>query len=211
MKVNVTDADIKKFYDDNPAKFEQAERVRVCHIILSTKDPNDNNPDPAMKKDLSEEQKKAKRKKMEELLKRARAGEDFTKLALENSEDPGVKENKGEYTFSREDPFVPEFKAAAFALNTNQISDIVNTAYGYHIIKLQEKLPARKVPLSEVSTNVKDYLTAQEIQSQAPMLLAKLKKDAGVEILDDRLKSKEEPAADLPPGHPGIVAPDKKK
>jgi len=207
MNVNITDADTKKFYDENPGKFEQPERVHVSHVLLSTKDPNDPAPDPMMKKDLGEEQKKAKHKQLEDILKRARAGEDFAKLAKEFSEDPGVKQNNGEYTFSREDPFITEFKAAAFSLNTNQVSDIVTTQYGYHIIKLLEKMPAKKLALSEVSTNIKDYLTAQEMQNKAPGLLAKMKKDASVEILDERLKSKDDDTATaLPPGHPEIKA-----
>ena len=81
---------------------------------------------------------------MEGLLKRARAGEDFAKLAKEYSEDPGSKDKGGEYKFPR-GQMVPEFEAAAFSLGTNQVSDIVTTRFGYHIIKLSEKIPARKV------------------------------------------------------------------
>ena len=81
LKVNVSDADAKKFYDDNPAKFEQPEMVRASHILLMT-------IDPTTRAELSEAQKAAKHKQIEDLLKRARDGEDFAKLAKENSEDP---------------------------------------------------------------------------------------------------------------------------
>jgi peptidyl-prolyl cis-trans isomerase C len=186
LKINVSDDDVKKFYDDNPSKFEQPEMVRASHILLSTIDPE-------TKKELPQEEKAAKHKKAEELLKRARAGEDFAKLAKENSEDPGSKDKGGEYQFAR-GQMVPEFESAAFSLKTNGISDIVTTQYGYHIIKLSEKIPAKKVELAKVSSEVKDYLKQEQLKKHQQELqdyLQNLKKDAGVEILDDSLKIKE--------------------
>ena len=108
LKVNVTDEDAKKYYEDNPARFEQPEMVRASHILLTTRDPATNT-------ELTEDQKAAKHKQMEGILKRARAGEDFAKLAKEYSEDPGSKDKGGEYTFPR-GQMVPEFEAAAFSL-----------------------------------------------------------------------------------------------
>ncbi len=198
LKVNITDDDAKKYYDENPARFEEPEKVHVSHILLSTRDPS-------TQAELSADKKAAKHKQAEDLLKRARAGEDFTKLAKEFSEDPGVKQNDGEYTFSRADPFVPEFKAAAFSLNTNQISDIVTTQFGYHIIKLLEKIPAKKIELAKIATKLKENLTAQAIQKQYPAYMDTLKKEAGVEILDEKLKPLERPAPPaLPAGHPAV-------
>ncbi len=199
LKVSVTDADAKKFYDENPAKFEQPEKVRASHILFSTRDS-------ATQKELPEDKKAAKRKLAEDILKRARAGEDFAKLAKEYSEDPGSKTAGGEYTFAR-GQMVAEFEAAAFSLNTNQVSDIVTTQYGYHIIKLSEKIPAKKVELATVSSNVKDALLQQALQKQLPDYMKQLKKDAGVEILDEKLKLKEMtegPAPALPAGHPPV-------
>ena len=196
LKINVTDEEAKKFYDENPAYFEQPEMVRVSHILLSTKDPADSAPDPALQKDLPDEKKQAKHKQMEDLLRRARAGEDFTKLVKEFSESPGAKQNNGEVTFSRDDRSIPpEFKAAAFALtNTNQISDIVTTVYGYHIIRLEEKIPAKKEALAKVSADLKEYLAQQALEKQMPKdYLEKLQKEAGVEILDEKLKPAETP------------------
>ncbi len=183
LKINVTDDEIKKFYDDNPSKFEQPEMVRASHILFSTRDPDTN-------KELSDEQKAAKRKKAEEVLKRARTGEDFAKLAKEYSEDPGSKDKGGEYQFAR-GQMVPEFETAAFSLKTNEVSDIVTTQYGYHIIKLSERIPAKKVELAKVSPDVKEYLKQQQMQKRQQDLqtyLDKLKKDSNVQILDDSLK-----------------------
>lgn len=183
LKLNITNDAIQKFYNDNPAQFEEPEMVRASHILLSTRDP-------VTGQELSPEQKAAKHKLAEELLKRARAGEDFAKLAKEYSEDPGSKNNGGEYKFPR-GQMVKEFEDTAFSLKTNEISDIVTTQFGYHIIKLSQKYPAHKVELAEVSPKIKDYLTQQAIQKQAPAYLDALKKDAGVQILDDSLKPSE--------------------
>jgi parvulin-like peptidyl-prolyl isomerase len=131
---------------------------------------------------------------MEGLLKRARAGEDFAKLAKEYSEDPGSKDKGGEYTFPK-GQMVPEFEATAFSLKTNEISDIVTTQYGYHIIKLHEHIPAQKVAFDKVSPRIKDYLVQQELVKLAPDYIAKIRKDANVEILDENLKLRETPAA----------------
>jgi peptidyl-prolyl cis-trans isomerase C len=185
LKVNITDAEAKKFYDENPAKFEEPEMVRASHILLMTTDPKTN-------AELTEDQKAAKRKEMESLLKRARAGEDFAKLAKEYSEDPGSKDKGGEYTFPR-GQMVPEFDAAAFSLATNQVSDIITTRFGFHIIKLSEKIPAKKVEYDKALTNIKEGLTQQALQKQFPDYMAKLKQDAGVEILDEKLKMRELP------------------
>ena len=124
--------------------------VRASHILLITRDT-------ATQTDLSEDKKAAKHKQMEDLLKRARDGEDFAKLAKEYSEDPGSKDKGGEYKFAR-GQMVPEFEAAAFSLKTNQVSDIVNSSYGYHIIKLSEKIPAQKVEFAEAAADLKEGL-----------------------------------------------------
>jgi peptidyl-prolyl cis-trans isomerase C len=197
LKVNVTDADARKYFDDNPARFEEPEMVRASHILLMTADPK-------TKSDLSDEQKAAKRKTMEGLLKRARAGEDFAKLAKEYSEDQSSKDNGGEYKFPR-GQMVAEFEAAAFSLGTNQISDIITTRFGYHIIKLSEKIPAKKVEYDKAATDIKEGLTQQELQKQFPDFVAKLKKAAGVEIIDEKLKAVELPVASgMPAGHPPV-------
>jgi len=192
LKVNITDDDVKKFYEENPAKFEQPEMVRASHILIGTKDQASNT-------DLSEEQKKVKLKLAEDIRKRAVAGEDFAKLAKEYSDDPGSKDKGGEYTFPR-GQMVPEFEAAAFSLGTNQVSDIVTTQFGYHIIKTSEKFPAKKLELAKVSDDLKEGLKTQELQKQLPDYLEKAQKESNIEILDARLKMADplEPANPAP-------------
>jgi peptidyl-prolyl cis-trans isomerase C len=184
LNVHVTDDDVKKFYEDpaNISKFEQPETVRVSHILLMTKDAETQQP-------LSDDKKAAKHKQMEDLLKRARAGEDFAKLADQYSEDPGVKENHGEYKFTRNDPFVQEFKDTAFSLTNGQVSDIITSQFGYHILKLHEKIPAKKVDFDKVKDGIKDYLNQQAMQKQLPDYTKKLEKEANIQILDEKLKN----------------------
>ena len=192
LKVNVTDADVKKFYDENPAKFEQPEMVRASHILIGTRDSAGG--------EMAEDKKAEKKKQAEALLKQARAGEDFAKLAKEHSEDPGSKDTGGEYTFPR-GRMVPEFETTAFNLKTNEISDLVTTQFGYHIIKLHEKIPAQTVELEKVESNIRDYLKGQAVQSSLPAHMTKLKDEAGVEVLDERLKPKA-PSELAPPPAP---------
>jgi parvulin-like peptidyl-prolyl isomerase len=214
LKTVVTDDDVKKFYTSNPSKFEQPEMVRASHVLLATRDLTANT-------DLPDEQKAAKHKLAEEVLKRARAGEDFAELAKKYSEDPGSKDKGGEYIFPR-GQMAPDFEHAAFALNTNQVSDIVTTMYGFHIIKLSEKVPARAASLDDevafsptppgyvvvikyypgtIDTNrwlsgklsdlIRKQMETDQVRKQLPDFLAQLRKDANVEILDENLKAEE--------------------
>ena len=181
LKVSLSDEEVKKYYDEHPARFEQPEQVRASHILIGTRDPNTN-------AEMTEEQKKAKRKLADDLDKRAKAGEDFAKLAKEYSDDPGSKDNGGEYTFPR-GQMVPEFEAAAFSLGTNQISDVIATQFGYHIIKLSEKIPAKKIELAKISDDLKEGLKQQEMQKLLPDYFEKLLQKTNLEILDEKIKT----------------------
>lgn len=184
-KITITPEQIKAFYETNDALFRQPEMARASHILISTRDLS-------TRLELPDEQKRAKREKAEKILARARKGEDFTKLAEEVSEDPSVRENKGEYRFTRakDDPrraMVPEFEAAAFGLRPGEISGLVMTEYGYHIIKLLEITPAKKTPLTELTDKLREHLMNFETEKQLPAYFAKLKKEAEVEVRDQKL------------------------
>src|SRR5262245_22246770 len=217
LKVQVAPDEIKTFYESNKSKFEQPEMVRAAHILFGTRDLT-------TQAELTDAQKAAKRKLAEDVLKRARAGEDFAKLAKEFSEDPGSKDKGGEYTFPR-GQMVPEFESAAFSMTTNQISDLVNTAFGYHIIKLYEKLPARTAGLDDevtfgpgfvmikkywpgppdavksamkLSEVIRQKLEADEQQKLIPDYMAKLVKDGNVDIPDESLRPIERRSTNAP-------------
>jgi peptidyl-prolyl cis-trans isomerase C len=199
LKVEITDAQARKFYDDNVSRFEQPEMVRASHVLVATRDLTTN-------QDYSDEKKAEKRKLADDIRKRAKAGEDFAKLAKEYSDDPGSKNTGGEYTFPR-GQMVPEFEAAAFSLGTNEVSDVVTTTFGYHIIKVSEKIPAQTVSFAKVEKDLKEDLKQRELQKLAPDFLKKLVADANVQILDDKLKLPEEPTG--APATPNTPAPPK--
>ncbi len=180
-KITISDEQIKKFYDENPKNFEQPERVRASHILLSTLDKETQEPLPAAKKKEKEDQIK----KLKILAER---GGNFADLAKQYSDDPGSRDKGGEYTFGRGEMVKP-FETAAFTLQTNQISDVVETQFGYHIIKLHEKLPAKKVLLSEVSKELKNGMADEELRKQMPAYFDKLKEEFKVEIVDAKRKA----------------------
>lgn len=182
LNVSVADADIKKFYDDHPTDFEQPEQVHVRHILFATIDLTTQQP-------LSDDAKQAKLKLAQDVLKQLRAGGDFAALAKEYSEDPGSKDNGGELPPFSHGEMVPEFDAAAFSLTNNQISDIVTSQYGYHIIQLLGRTPEQKIELSKVSDGIKSYLLRQKLAPIAPQYLLKLKQEGNVQILDSNLQA----------------------
>ena len=165
----------------NLADLEEPEKVRVSHIIISTRDKNTGD-------ELKPDQKKSKRQLAEQLLRRIRGGEDFTKLMKEFSDDKRSLEKGGEYTITRQDQLAPEFKAAAFSLATNQISDIVTTIHGYHIIKSHEHTPSKKFEFAKIAPQLKEALTDQAMQRKMPEFFAEVKKDAAIEVLDPKYK-----------------------
>jgi len=174
----------------NLSRLEQPEKVRIAHIYMATRDRQSEDGLPAEKKAL-------KKQEMEKLRSRALAGEDFMELVKKFSEDRGLSETKGEYTLTRNDSFSPEFKSAAFSLEAGKISDVVTTPFGFHVVKVLEKIPAQKADLEKVSKDLKEFLQQQSVQKAMPDYFGKLKKEAAVEILEPKYRL--EPK-DLDPG-----------
>jgi peptidyl-prolyl cis-trans isomerase C len=166
----VTDVDAKDFYDKNPERFKQPEMVRASHILVRV-DPTAN-----------EAAKKAAKAKIDAVLKRAKAGEDFAALAKENSDD-GSAQMGGDLNYFPKEKMVPEFSTAAFQLKTGEISSVVTTEFGHHIIKLTDRKPGGVVPLDQVNDRIKQALTEQRKQERAEAFIAQLKQKSKVEVL----------------------------
>lgn len=182
LNINITDDEAKDYYTKHSADFEQPELVHARHILLMTIDPSTRMP-------LSTNTIAAKRKQIEDLRKQILAGADFATLAKQFSEDPGSKENGGELPEFSRGQMVPEFEAAAFSLGTNEVSDVVTTQFGYHLIKVLDKTPAKKIDFATADQDIKDGLTRLKIAKLAPDLVKKLRVDQQVEITDPNLKS----------------------
>jgi peptidyl-prolyl cis-trans isomerase C len=178
----VSDAAVKQFYDDpkNATNFAIPEQVRVAHILISVIDPDTRRQLPAARK-------MDKEKLARDIKARADKGEDFAALAKQYSDDAGTRDKGGEHTFARNTtgPGLEGFEAASFSLKTNQISDLVETPYGYDIIKLLEKRPASKMPLDDnVAAGIRDYLANDEINKQLPAYIPKIEAEYNVKFLD---------------------------
>jgi parvulin-like peptidyl-prolyl isomerase len=187
-----TEAEIKKYYDDHPTASEVPELVHVRHILLLTIDTNSPTRTP-----LTDAQTKAKKKQIDDILKQARSGNDFAALAKQYSEDLVTKASGGELPQFPRGQMVPAFETMAFSLTNNQISDVVTTEYGYHIIQLLDKTAAKKVALTDkvpsgdatLADAIKELLTRQKLRELAPAYIENLGKSPGVEILDPALKA----------------------
>jgi peptidyl-prolyl cis-trans isomerase D len=159
-KVNIPQADVEKEYKNNEEQYKTPEQVRASHILLKTEGKDD----------------AAVKTKAEEILKQAKSGADFAELAKKNSEDEASAKNGGDLDYFGKGRMVPEFDAAVFGMEPGQISDLVKTQYGYHIIKLVDKKPATTRPYAQVQQQLHDQLAYQRAQAQAADLAQTLEK-----------------------------------
>ena len=170
-RVAVKPGQVEEFYKSNPDKFLQPERVRASHILIATAE----NADAA-----SKAQAKAK---AQQVLKDAKAGKDFAALARQHSQDPGSAVNGGDLGFFPQGQMVGPFNDAAFSLKPGATSDLVETQFGYHIIRVAEKQPARTVPLEEVRPRIEEFLQHQNRESETESFVKALRAKSKVEIL----------------------------
>ncbi|MDO4710589.1 MAG: peptidylprolyl isomerase [Peptostreptococcaceae bacterium] len=166
-KIEITKEQAKEYYDSNPDKFTN-NKVRASHILFSLKEG---------KEPLSDQEKAEKLKKAEEILAKARSGEDFAKLAEENSEDPGSAISGGDLGFFSPGAMVKEFNDKAFSMEVGEISDIIETEFGYHIIYLTDK-DQSMIPFD----TIKDELISQLKQDQYKEKMEELKKASKIII-----------------------------
>ena len=169
--LKVADADIQKFYDENLAKFQEPGAVRASHILLRV----DAKADQATKNQV--------RVTIESLLKQARGGTDFAALAKEHSQDPQSAEKGGDLGLFRKGQMVPSFEAAAFTTKPGAISDVVETPFGFHIIKVAEQRAGRTIPIAEVRGKIREFLEQRQRQEKTMTLAGTLKAKGKVEIL----------------------------
>jgi peptidyl-prolyl cis-trans isomerase C len=169
--VAVQPQDVSAFYQQNPDKFKQGERVRASHILIRTPE----NADAKTKQDA--------RTKAADVLKQVKDGKDFGELAKEYSQDPGSAANGGDLGYFAQGQMVGPFEQAAFALKPGDVSDVVETPFGFHVIKVADKQAARTVPLEEVKPKIEEFLQNQQRQLKTEAFINSLKAKGKVEIL----------------------------
>lgn len=170
----ISENDMKKYYEDNKDDF-YTDTVTASHILIKTQDDEGN--------ELSDTKKKEAKKKAEEVLAKVKAGEDFAELAKEYSEDSSASSGGDLGTFGR-GQMVTEFEDAAFAMNAGEISDIVQTEYGYHIIKVTDR-----VNKQESYEDVKDKIKSTLVSEKYAEYIEKLREDSDIEEKEDIVKS----------------------
>jgi peptidyl-prolyl cis-trans isomerase D len=150
----VNSQQVEQYYQAHQKDFQVPEEVKVRHILIKVATGADPKTDAAAKQ------------KAEDLLRQIKAGGDFAALAKANSDDPGSKEQGGELGMIQRGVTVPAFEKAAFDLQPGQISDVVKTQFGYHILQVEEKQTAHLKPLDEVKAQILATLTRQQEADQ---------------------------------------------
>ena len=165
-----TDKELKEFYETNKSRmFEMPETVRARHILIAVDATDD-----AAKKAVKKEKAESLRKQLA-----ASKGADFEKLAKDNSDCPS-KAMGGDLGEFRKGQMVPAFEAAAFGLKTNEISAVVETDFGYHVIQVMEHNSSRTVPFDEVKTQLAAQYKGRQLQEKAGAFIQELRDKAKI-------------------------------
>jgi len=167
-KIVITDAETKGYYDSNPQMFQQPAQVKASHILIKV----DAGADDAKKAEA--------RKKIEMVQQKIKAGGDFAELAKEYSEGPSNTRG-GDLGLFRRGQMVKPFEDTAFAMKPNEVSDIVETRFGYHIIKVYEVKPEQTLTYADVKDKLNQRMKQEKVEKNASLYISQLKKDAKIE------------------------------
>jgi len=184
-QVKIKDENVKSFYESNKEKFTKPVLYRVRHILIGTIQPPKNLENEAdqnkalrMAKMINEEAKS----NAEEILLKIKAGEDFIKLAKEYSEDKTTYNEGGLLGDLHPDSTIPEIAAEMVKLKEGDTSDIFQSSYGYHILKLDEIIPSTLIPFEKAESDILNILMKRETQRMFKKYIITLEKNAKIEI-----------------------------
>jgi len=167
-KVMVPEKDVKTYYDTHPDSFKQPEQVRASHILIKV-DPK-----------ADESKKAAARKKLEEIRRRLLKGEEFVALAREFSEGP-TNVRGGDLGYFRRGQMVKPFEDTAFALKVGELSEVVETQFGFHLIKVTGKKPETTIAYVDIKERLQKYLKDEKVQQEVTVYIEELKTKSKVE------------------------------
>jgi len=167
-KVTVSDSEIRAFYENNPATFKQPERVKASHILIKV-DPQAN-----------ASQKAEAQKKIDLVQAKLQKGEDFGALAKEYSEGPSGPQG-GDLGYFARGQMVKPFEDAAFAMKPGEVSGMVETRFGYHLIKVTDKTPEGTMPYNDVKERLGEFLKQKKIQDEINVYVKNLEEKAKIE------------------------------
>ncbi len=170
INIVVTEKEKQEEFEKNKDKLKVGDQVRASHILIGI---------PA---DATEEQKKAAKTKANELRKRALAGEDFAELAKENSHDTVSAQRGGNLGYFEKGIMVEEFEKAVFRLRKDQISKVVETQFGYHVIKLLDKRDGHKMTYEEVAPGISRFIANRKKNEKLEKFVENLRVSAKIKI-----------------------------
>ena len=185
-KVEVNDEETKKYYEDNKAQFAKPVLYRVSHIHIATIKPSGDAEDEASREKaerltrmINEEAKG----EINSILKKVEAGEDFAQLAKRFSEDDASREEGGFLGDLHPDSTIPEIAKEMVKLNEEETSGIIQSQFGYHILKLDEIIPSQLIPFSETKTDIMNFLLKMKTRELFETYVEDLGKKAEIQVL----------------------------
>jgi peptidyl-prolyl cis-trans isomerase C len=170
-KVAVTDTEVDAFYKQNLDRFKEGESVRASHILIG------------MPQNASADIKKQARQAAQAVLAQLKRGVPFADVARKVSSDDGSAQNGGDLGFFPKGKMTPAFERAAFALKPGETSGLVETPFGFHIIRVTERRGARTAPFEEVKGQIKEFLTQGQRGKRLDDFITQIKTRARIEIL----------------------------
>ena len=173
-QIHVSESDIKSYFDKNHAVFDKPEQVKARHILVADENT------------------------AKQVLAKVKAGGNWDALAKQYSTDPSSKDKGGELGYFGRGQMVPQFQDAAFGAKTGQVVGPVKSPFGYHIIQVEDKKPAQKATFASAHDKIKETLTQQQQQQQAPLFLQQLRSAAKIDVYDDRYKDAFPPPVPTP-------------
>lgn len=186
-KVDVSDRQVEEVYEKNKARYITAEKYRVSHIFVGSVEA------PLNQIENENDRKKAERfskildlqakELMEEILEKLKRGADFAELAKRNSEDEASREKGGDLGEVDLNQTLPELASVIAKLKPGNISEVVKTSFGYHILKLNQIIPSRKISFKEVKTDILNALLKIEVEKKKKAYISDLRKSAKIKIL----------------------------
>jgi len=170
-KIVVQDAEVSAFYQQNLDRFKQGDTVHASHILIG------------LPQNATPQQKSEAKTKAQAVLKQVRGGGDFAAVARAESQDPGSAQNGGDLGFFPKGQMTPAFEEAAFKTRPGAITPIVETPFGFHIIKVHERRAPRTAPLDEVGGQIKNFLEQGQREQKLEQFVEQVKTKSKIEIL----------------------------
>ena len=170
-KIVVQDAEVGAFYQQNLERFKQGDSVHASHILIG------------LPQTATAEQRTQAKTKAQAMLKQVRSGGDFAALARAESQDSGSAPNGGDLGFFSKGQMTPAFEEAAFQTRPGGVSGVVETPFGFHIIKVHERRGPRTAPLTEVSAQIKNFLEQGQREQKLQQFVDQVKTKSKIEIL----------------------------